>query len=113
MNFFYSLKDAADFSDKHNFFVSYKNVFFPIYLDFKGGNDWVVFTPGACSRAKPMPIFQRSSYSNNLDCNVLSLFDPGLLLNKNLTNTWFSGTPARYYGEYISEIIKSFFWTPK
>ena len=108
MKFFYSFKEALNYSDTHSFMVSYRQVFFPVYMDFKGSDKWVVFTPGACSRNKPMPIFQRSSYSNQLDYNIISLFDPGLLVSNKLTNTWFVGTPSRYYGEYIATLIRVF-----
>lgn len=109
MKFFYSFKEAIRYSNKSTFFLSFRSVFFPVFLDNKGTEKWVVFLPGACSREKPMPIFQRSSYSEILESNVISLFDPGLLLNKNLTNTWFCGTPARYYADYISRLLKEFF----
>ncbi|MBT2801109.1 hypothetical protein J7J49_07215 [Halomonas sp. ISL-56] len=109
MKVFYSMKEALEYSSEHSFLLVYRHVFFPVYINYKGKENWLVFTPGACSRNKPMPIFQRSSYSEHVDANVISLFDPGLLLNKNLTNTWFSGTPARYFGDYISDLLKSFF----
>ncbi|WP_141103665.1 hypothetical protein [Cobetia sp. QF-1] len=56
-----------------------------------------------------MPVFQRSSYSKEVDYNVISLFDPGLLVNESLTNAWFCGTPARYHADYISSLLKKFF----
>lgn len=109
MSFFYSFEEALRYSEKQSFFLSYRNVFFPVFIDYKKSKKWVVFTPGACARDRPMPVFQRSSYTKNLDCNVISLFDPGLLVNKNITNAWFCGTPARYHGDYIATLIKKFF----
>ena len=109
MKFFYNLHEAKNFHNEHSFIVIYRNVHFPIYLDFKGSDKWIVFTPGACSRQKPMPIFQRSSYSKFIEPNVISLFDPGILFHRKLTNTWFCGTKSRYYGEYIAQILKLFF----
>lgn len=56
-----------------------------------------------------MPIFQRSSYSDHIEANVISLFDPGLFLHKNLKNTWFVGTAARYYADYMGDMLNIFF----
>ncbi|MDW5378854.1 hypothetical protein R6258_18205 [Halomonas sp. HP20-15] len=106
MKFFYSIVEALKYSSDHSFIVIHRTVFFPIYVNYGGHKDWVIFTPGACSRAKPMPVFQRSSYSSSLTANVISIFDPGLFLNNKLTNSWFCGTPSRYYAEYVSLIIK-------
>lgn len=110
MKVFYSIEDAVEYSDKkHAFLLSFRNVLFPIFVDYKAYRKWVVFTPGACDRKKPMPVFQRSSYSEQVNGNVISIFDPSLLHNRAITNSWFSGNPSRYYGQYISQLLKNFF----
>lgn len=109
MKFYYNVYSAVNATVKGSFFVAYKNVPFPMWCHYKGLKKWVVFFPGASRRNIPPPVFQRSSFSDELNANVLSLFDPSLLFHKNLTNSWFCGTPARYYSEYLAELLRSFF----
>lgn len=108
MKVFYSFKEAVNFKRSFEFFLSSRGGLFPIFIDDKGVDKWVVFFPGAFSREKPMPRFQRSSYTKELPYNVISLFDPGLLINKNITNSWFSGG-STWYAETVADLLKDFF----
>lgn len=59
-----------------------------------------------------MPKFQRSSYSKDLSCNVISVFDPSLLTHSSVTNCWFSGG-ADWHAEKLASEISGFFLQSK
>jgi hypothetical protein len=111
MKYFYDIQSGALYCNRTSFCVVSEQVVFPIWLDFKGSRKWVVFFPGACRRDLPPPIFQRSSYSKLLEANVISLFDPSLILFRHLTNSWFSGGPQKHYALIIANLLRDFFKT--
>lgn len=105
---FYSISEAINYKPKQEFWLSVDGDFFPLFIDYKKSTKWVVFIPGAFSRSKPMPRFQRATYSNELEYNVMCLFDPGLLIGKNITNSWFSGG-KKWFASTIASAVKEFF----
>lgn len=109
MKIFFDIDSGAKAFNKNYFFISYRKVLFPCWIDDKKSDKWVVFFPGACSRSVPPPIFQRSSYSPQIKANVISLFDPALLLFKSLTNAWFAGDGSRHHAAYLARLLKNFF----
>lgn len=108
MKFYYNILSALD-AGANRFFVSYKRVIFPFFVDFKGLEKWVIFFPAAIRRDAPPPVFLRSQFSPFVDANVISLFDPNLLLYKNLTNSWYSGDRSRNHAKLLAIILKDFF----
>lgn len=109
MKFFYDINSGAAKFNKTGFFVSFQEVIFPFWVDDKGYDKWVVFFPGASNRAVPAPTFQRSSFSPLINANVISLFDPALLLFRNITNSWFSGVPQKHHAKQAARLLKNFF----
>ncbi len=109
MKVYYDLASGVDSSDQSAFLLSHRKTLFPVWCHDKGSPRWVVFFPGATRRNVPPPVFQRSSYSNDIEANTLSLFDPSLLLHRNLTNTWFAGTPNHHHAHSLGKLLSCFF----
>lgn len=107
---FFNFKDALKVG-KNTFFLSYKGVLFPMYLDYKGEEKWVILPPAAHSRdtKKTIPSFQRSNFSDGIEANVISLFDPSLFLSEDLRLAWFVGTKEKHYAEILAELFKEVF----
>lgn len=109
MKFFYDLNSGVESFNKIGFCVSFQEVIFPFWVDDKGFDKWVVFFPGACNRTTPAPTFQRSSFSPLINANVVSLFDPALLLFRNINNAWFCGVQQKHHAKQAARLLKIFF----
>ncbi|WP_260604795.1 hypothetical protein [Campylobacter sp. MIT 99-7217] len=105
---FYDLSSAISSNNKE-IFISYKKVLFPMFVDFKGSDKWVIFSPGSMRRETMMPVFQRWHYADCLEANVISLFDPTLFHYPKLTIAWFFGDEQRHYANLLGEILSTFF----
>lgn len=111
MKIFNSMSELVAYSPRQEAIIFHKGVVFPVFVDYKGAKEWTLFFPGATKRHKPVPNFQRSSYSESLpSSNVISFFDPGLMFDQSLKNTWFSGTPNIYYAQCIASFMADFFF---
>lgn len=103
---YYSLDEVLK-SNKKEVFLSIKGVLFPFYVDYKYKSKWLLILPGAIDRSrKNIPVFQRSSYSAELDCNVISLFDPTLFFDKDISIGWFIGDSEYHYVNILGEFLK-------
>ncbi|MFQ1063837.1 hypothetical protein [Bordetella trematum] len=91
MKFFFDFSSALEYSPKQEFCVFVKGQIFPCAWNITGHEKTVLFFPGATRTDAVKPIFQRSSYFNELPYNCVSFFDPTLLLSKELTLGWFQG----------------------
>ncbi len=106
MKVFNSLKDAFKYSKKGEFYIFYRGVFFPLKWDFKGCSNTVIFLPGRTARGrKPVPVFQRSSYFDDIEANVISCFDPTLFWGDMLSLGWFQGRGSIFYGELVGDLL--------
>lgn len=105
------IEDAINNIDSSKQFLIFNSgILFPFHITWKGvDKNWVVFYPGAYDRSRDIPSFQRRKHGDLLDCNVLCVFDPGLFHHKEITLTWFSGTPDLHYGSVLADILSSFF----
>ncbi|MHA7271801.1 hypothetical protein ACX80Z_00045 [Arthrobacter sp. TMT4-20] len=106
MKVFFTFSDAAKYSRKGSFFISYRNVLFPFWWNLTGSQDWTLFTPGRFDRAKPVPAFQRSSYAESMDHNVVSMFDPMLFMNRDINLGWYVGNRSHHYAEWLSILVE-------
>ncbi|MCV3341157.1 hypothetical protein L8T89_01895 [Campylobacter lari] len=103
---YYSLIEALK-SNKKEVFLNIKGILFPIYIDYKHKSKWLLLLPGAIDRNKKnIPLFQRSSYSAELDCNVICLFDPTLFFDKDISIGWFIGDTEYHYADILGEFLK-------
>lgn len=107
MKIVYSLAEAVE--NKLNKFLFFtENTLFPICLNYRGFDKWVVFFPGAYNRDKLIPSFQRGSYVKKVNANSICLFDPGLFLSKEITLAWFSGG-EEYHARILGAGLRNFF----
>ena len=106
MKVFNDFKEAIKFSRKGEFFIFYRGVLFPFKWDYKGSDKTVLFLPGRTARdRKPIPVFQRSSYFDSVNANVVSCFDPTLFWSKSLTLGWFQGRNSIFYADLLGELV--------
>lgn len=107
---FYSFNEAASHLKKGWFFISYRGVLYPVWWDIdKPSDDYVVFIPGRTRREKPLPSFQRRSYSDSLDAKVICLCDPTLFSARDLGIGWFVGDKNSHYATGIGNLLKVYF----
>ncbi|MBG6218712.1 hypothetical protein IWX75_003199 [Arthrobacter sp. CAN_A6] len=106
MKVFFNFKDAAKHSRTGGFFISYRNVLFPFWWNLTESREWTLFTPGRFDRAKPVPAFQRSSYATSMDQNVVSMFDPMLFMNKDISLGWYVGNRSHHYAEWLAILVE-------
>ncbi len=108
---FYSMEEGINFVKHGWFYLAYKNILFPIFIDIKDPNidKYVIFVPGSMRRGKPLPIFQRSYFSKDIKANVISLADPTLFFRKNITMGWFCGDSKYHYASLIGRIMFLYF----
>ena len=85
--------------------LSYRGILFPFWWRINDHEKWTVFTPGRFDRSKPVPAFQRSSYADDLQHNVVSVFDPMLLRSKNLPLGWFIGVRNLDFASMLSDLV--------
>ena len=87
---FHSLEEGI-VSGSGSFYVARFGVLFPVFLNLKVRNyseyPFVILVPGTTRRGNPLPIFQRSSYSESIHGNVLVLADPTLNFDENMLIT--------------------------
>lgn len=109
---FHSLEEGI-VSGSGSFYVARFGVLFPVFLNLKVRNyseyPFVILVPGTTRRGNPLPIFQRSSYSESIHGNVLVLADPTLNFDENMNAGWFFGDTNYHYAEIISNIIAEAF----
>lgn len=106
MKVFFTFSDAARHSRKGGFFISYRNVLFPFWWNLTGSSEWTLFTPGRFDRAKPVPAFQRSSYAESIDQNVVSMFDPMLFMNRDISLGWYVGNRSHHYADWLAILVE-------
>ena len=106
---FYSLEEGIMKVKKGWFYISYNSILFPIFVNIKYTNylehPFVIFVPGSTRREKPLPIFQRSYFAENIDANVICIADPTLHFRKNITMAWFCGDRHYHYASIIGRIL--------
>ncbi|XID75579.1 hypothetical protein ACF3NA_03305 [Alkanindiges sp. WGS2144] len=78
-------------SSGKDYIFSYANQTIPLSLSIKESNKLVIFLPGAFDLSQNLPKFQRKSYFAELPYNLISIFDPTLIMNPNLSIGWFQG----------------------
>ena len=113
MKVFNNFKDAIRHSRKGEFLIFYRGVLFPFKWDFKGSDKTVFFFPGRTAREKKaIPVFQRSSYFDNINANAVSCFDPTLFWSDSLALGWYQGRGNTFYcnllGDLIAKVAKAF-----
>jgi hypothetical protein len=87
---------------------------YPLQIDlffaFKSfGLPMLVFGQGNQDRSKrPLPCFQRISWTDHLNANVLILSDPTLRLDPSMSIGWCLGTSEFYATPILVELIKQF-----
>lgn len=109
---YFNIHDVLKKIQKGDFFFSYEGILFPIFIDYKKvTNKWVVFTPGRHNRSNKstLPSFQRQSFSQDINANVISLFDPTLMYSSKLALAWFIGDEKSHYAEVAAKLLKSIF----
>ncbi|MHA7155899.1 hypothetical protein [Arthrobacter sp. TMN-50] len=106
MKVFFTFRDAARYSRKGAFYISYRNVLFPFWWNLTGAEEWTFFTPGRFDRSKPVPAFQRSSYAESMDQNVVSMFDPMLFMNRDISLGWYVGNRSHHYAEWLAILVE-------
>lgn len=105
-NIYYSLDEALK-SNKKEVFLSIKGVLFPFYIEYKHKLKWLLILPSAIDRnRKSIPVLQRSSYSAELDCNIICLFNPILFFDKDISIGWFIGDTEYRYVNILGEFLK-------
>ncbi|WP_336152738.1 hypothetical protein [Acinetobacter ursingii] len=81
------LKDGED----RDYLFTYAKQVFPLSLNLKVSDKLIIFFPGAFDLKLDMPKFQRKSYFKELPYNMVSLFDPTLIMHHDLSIGWFQG----------------------
>lgn len=65
---------------------------FPSYLHRKDSPYTLVMFPGAADRSKPLPPFQRYTWSDDIAANVIIVTDPTISASNDLSIGWFQGS---------------------
>lgn len=105
MKVFFSFAEARKYVTHGSFFISHRNVLFPFWWNLTGAREWTLFTPGRFDRTKPSPGFQRSSYAADLQHNVVSVFDPLLLRDEQITLGWFVGFKSVDHSAMLANLV--------
>lgn len=67
------------------------------YLDYKSNEkEFIVLLPGAINRDKIIKNFQRFSWSDEMDYNVISVLDPTIKEDNSISIGWFVGNERQF-----------------
>jgi hypothetical protein len=104
MNVYFDFKKALEEASDGSFMLAYQGTLFPFKWKITGHEKTVFFMPGATSRAKPIPSFQRSSYFDKLPYNCISCFDPTLFYSPSLSIAWFQGYRDAFFASMLGDL---------
>lgn len=93
------------------FFIHVDGVMYPFKWNLSAGihRPVVFFTPGRTIRGKPVPIFQRAKYFDELEgYNCVSCFDPTLFKDAEMNLAWFQGEKKRFYAIELAKLWRDF-----
>ncbi len=100
-----------DFINGKNTYSIFENEMrFDFYLDKKNSKEIVVMLPGAIDRSKKIYNFQRHSWSNDVDYSLLSMLDPTVREDNEISIGWFQGLGDNYAGDNLVKLLKKLFF---
>ncbi|MHC8944719.1 hypothetical protein ACYX78_08665 [Advenella incenata] len=107
---FQSIKDGVAHINNGFFYVARQGVLFPIWVCIQNpsNSSLTTFFPGSTRRDKPLPIFQRNTYSSSLECDVICTADPTLNFSSDITMAWFAGDRSMHYADLIGQILNEY-----
>lgn len=107
---YFSFKEALKKVKTGGFYISYRNQLYPFWWSIKDPQlDFTVFVPGRNSREKDIPVFQRKSYADFVNSNVISIFDPSLFKSRDIGIAWCVGDRLNHHALNIGRLLNTFF----
>lgn len=104
------LNDDIVFQDKKNTYSTFINdMKFDFFLDNKKSDKLLIMLPGAIDRSKGIHNFQRFSWSDEFEYSVMSVLDPTIKDENNLSIGWFQGVSNNYGVEQFIILLKNIF----
>jgi hypothetical protein len=92
---------------EHTYYIKDDKVGFYFYLNYKKGKKIIIALPGATDRNKKFYNFQRHTWSASLECSFMSVLDPTVTKENELSIGWFQGKKDNYALDSFISILKS------
>jgi len=107
---FFSFREALRRVKTGYFFISYRNQLYPFWWSVRDPElAFTIFVPGRTNRDKDIPVFQRKSYADAVNSNVISIFDPSLFKARDIGIAWCVGDRHNHYAASIGKLLNVFF----
>lgn len=96
-------------SNKNTYSTFINDMRLDFYCDNKKSKELLIMLPGAVNRSKIIHNFQRFSWSDDFEYSVMSLLDPTIKNENNLSIGWFQGLSENYGIDNFILLLKNLF----
>ena len=95
--------------DEHTYTIEKNGIPVHFYLNHQKGKKLLISLPGATDRQKKFYNFQRYTWSCNMDYSFMSVLDPTITEENDLSIGWFQGKYDQYALEAFIDALKEMF----